>query len=204
MDNPIFDNRLRWYPTLQLGYLPISMPKTDYFDIYKGYEGKDFTNQLQQLRIQLVDKYDNEDILDFGVGAGTFIDTRGKDRTKGFDIDPKAVQWLQRKGIYVNPYDKKMDGLNSITFWDSLEHLRAPEHLLRRIKQFAFISIPIFRDLDDILSSKHFKPKEHFWYFTAEGLENYMKHNDFILVEANEMETELGRESIGTFVFRRR
>jgi hypothetical protein len=54
-----------------------------------------------------------------------------------------------------------------------------------------------------VLRSKHFRPQEHIWYFTREGLVNAMKACGFSLVAESDFETELGREDIGTFAFRR-
>jgi hypothetical protein len=54
-----------------------------------------------------------------------------------------------------------------------------------------------------VLRSKHFRPTEHCWYFTRPGLVFAMKLCGFVLVSESNIETELGREDIGTFAFRR-
>ncbi len=87
-------------------------------------------------------------------------------------------------GFDINPYAvawlkevgkyKDPYPVDSMSFWDSLEH---------------------------ILRSKHFRPDEHCWYWTKQGLQRFMSNFDFSLLEYNLMETEIGREDIGTFVF---
>jgi hypothetical protein len=78
-----------------------------------------------------------------------------------------------------------------------------PEAFLRCVRGMVFVSIPIFTDLDHIKRSKHYRPNEHLWYFTREGLVKWMHGHGFGLAEENRMETDLGREDIGTFVFHR-
>jgi hypothetical protein len=59
------------------------------------------------------------------------------------------------------------------------------------------------RDAEHALRSKHFRPTEHYWYFSRDGLVFAMKGCGFALVAESNVETELGREDIGTFAFRR-
>jgi hypothetical protein len=54
-----------------------------------------------------------------------------------------------------------------------------------------------------IAQSRHFKPGEHYWYFTTAGLIAWFWKLGFTCREANSMETMAGREDIGTFVFQR-
>ena len=87
--------------------------------------------------------------------------------------------------------------------WDVLEHIDDPDLAVARAAQFVFVSIPIFSDSTDILTSHHFRKDEHIWYFTDEGLRGWFNQQGFECVEQNRRECELGRKGIGTYVFRR-
>jgi hypothetical protein len=151
-------------------------------------------------RSDLVNRlYGDAQVVDIGIGSGHFIESR-KVSTFGYDVNPVAIRWLLERDLWWDPYARDPD---AITCWDSLEHLARPETLVRCVKNMIFISIPIFLDPDHVIRSKHYKPNEHFWYFTRDGLTEWMRRYGFSLVEENHMETNLGREDIGTFVFKR-
>lgn len=90
-----------------------------------------------------------------------------------------------------------------MTLWDVLEHIEDFPAVIANVRDWLFLSLPIFRDADHALRSKHFKPNEHCWYFTRDGLVAAMSMCGFALVSESRVETELGREDIGTFAFRR-
>ena len=91
-----------------------------------------------------------------------------------------------------------------MTFWDSLEHIARPEVLLSKVTgQTVFISTPIYTDAEDCIRSKHFKPKEHYWYWTDWGLRGWLRELGFAVVKSHERETDAGREAIGTYVAKR-
>ena len=104
-------------------------------------------------------------------------------------------------------YDKdiNMQYFKGLTFWDSFEHISEPSIILRKIYKgtYIFLSIPIFPDLVLLTNSRHYRPDEHYWYFTEEGLINLFNDNGFELIDFNEIESELGRKDIKTFAFRR-
>lgn len=152
--------------------------------------------RLTDARVSFVRKYADLGIVDIGIGGGAFV--RAAD-CFGYDVNANAIKWLKDNGKYKDPYN----GCDAITCWDSLEHIRYPDELLRNVRKFVFVSIPIFRDVDHVLSSKHFKPGEHVWYFTHEGLVNFMKLQGFDLLESNAMESDLGREGINSYAFKR-
>jgi hypothetical protein len=90
-----------------------------------------------------------------------------------------------------------------MTFWDSLEHIPDPKPLLDLITDYAFVSTPIYKNLHTLKTSKHYKPNEHVWYFTRDGIIQFMKAHGFQLLETSDVETQLGREAIESFVFAR-
>ncbi len=117
----------------------------------------------------------------------------------GFDVNPDAVAWLKAHESYYDPYK----GVAAITRWDSLEHIPDPEALIRSVGEWVFVSMPVYKDQADCLKSKHFKPGEHLHYWSVRGLIGWFAKMNFGCVEINEHESDLGREGITSFAFRR-
>ena len=63
--------------------------------------------------------------------------------------------------------------------------------------------MPIYEDSRHCLKSKHFKPGEHLHYFTHDGLLLWFEQQGFACVEHNDIESQLGREGITSYAFRR-
>ena len=199
---------LRWYPQYGFGYLPVHQhgEKHDYWDHYMECQDSAIGRQLNRFRVRLVKTYVPDGlVLDIGIGSGAFIRAHGN--ALGFDVDPQAVDWLRRNELYFTPYDpyQSLDRFDAVTLWDSLEHMRCPALLLDSILpgQYVFVSLPIFDRMEDVPRSKHYKPHEHYLYFTAGGLKAYMARYDLHCSKETWEETEIGREDIGTFVFRK-
>lgn len=193
-----------WFPTLNRGYFPVD-PKTwpydhQYFDKYTRYESQPIAKALNAFRVGIVEKHvGRSHLLDFGIGCGTFLKTRNNGDS-GYDINPKAVAWLKERGKYKIPFG---GCFRVVTFWDSLEHVDDIAELLEFVGEFAFISLPIFRDYDHALASKHFRPTEHYHYFTRDGFETMLAAEGFRVLEISDGETRAGREDILTFVAKR-
>ena len=137
-------------------------------------------------------------MVDIGIGGGRFVTEHPN--AKGFDINPEAVAWLQWTGNWVDPYSSIVE---AATFWDSLEHIHDPRPLLRNVRRYCFVSLPIFKDCNHILRSKHYRQDEHCWYFTRRGIVLFMKAFGFEQIKVCTMEQACGREDIETFVFGR-
>jgi predicted RNA methylase len=175
-----------------------------YFDRYATLATTEMGRRITEERAKLVVRFTREDadVLDIGVGCGAFLNAlRGQRECVGFDVNPAAIDWLKREAMWV---DRQLHrGAAALTFWDSLEHIVDPWSLVSRAQEEVFLSIPIFRDRAHVLASKHFKPNEHIWYFTHDGLVRAFQGRGFYLAHESQIETELGREDISTFVFRR-
>lgn len=199
---------LVWLPEVGIGYYPVTAQPYDdaYFERYQQQDQSEIGDRLNRARVDLVKKYTQGDELlcDVGIGGGRFVsDMRAaepKMRIRGTDVNPRAIEWLTERGIWHEPCEQAVDCL---TFWDSLEHINDPSEILAAARRLVFVSIPIFRDCEHILRSKHFRKDEHAWYYTAEGFRTFMGEHGFLLMESNTMEQDAGREDIGTFVFRR-
>lgn len=191
---------LAWRPEMGIGFLPLQDTPydEDYFEKYVRYANTEMGLALNDARLALVSKWCSEgSLVDVGIGSGQFVSVAG---SYGFDINPMAIELLNANNIMLDPHFEDID---CATFWDSLEHIAEISEILFHVKKFAFVSIPIFRGLDHVLSSKHFRRDEHCWYFTASGFKKFMEAHGFDVVEQNLMETDLGREDIGTFVCKR-
>ena len=140
-----------------------------YFKKCAGYD-QDVADRVNEGRVALVEKYHQNYVLDIGIGAGDFIQKRP--RTKGYDANPYANTWLKERNLY----DDRIGDYKAITMWDVLEHLVDPNATLKHVGQnaYLFVSLPIFSDLTNIRQSKHYRPNEHLYYFTRDGLVNWL------------------------------
>lgn len=190
--------KLLWLPNFGIGYYPVEDSPYDeaYWEKYIRMEDTDIGHQLNQARLEIVNRYQWDSLIDIGIGSGAFI--KELPNAYGFDINPSAVTWLKSVNKYKEPCQ-----IDCLTFWDSLEHIHNPTELLEKANKFVFISTPIYDDKAHILRSKHFRPDEHCWYFTKDGLIRFMSNFGFYCIEYSNIETEIGREDIGSFVFKR-
>ena len=139
-------------------------------------------------------------VLDVGAGAGLFVwDARGAGYdARGFDVMAPAADRLRAQGLYA----EELGDFAAVTLWDSLEHMEDCG-IVRKVRKggLLFASLPVFEDLNAIRASKHYKPGEHLYYWTAAGFVAYMALRGFRLLESSDHETRAGREAIGAFAF---
>ncbi|VEF98796.1 Uncharacterised protein [Pseudomonas aeruginosa] len=189
---------LLWSDELGMGFHP--RPPMDYsgpyFEKYQALDGTPMGAALTAARVDMVQRHFDGEVLDVGIGGGRFVIESGG---KGFDVNEEAVQWLKSRNAYADPYK----GVAAITCWDSLEHVPDPEALVRSVGEWVFVSMPVYKDQADCLKSKHFKPGEHLHYWSVRGLIGWFAKMNFGCVEINERESDLGREGITSFAFRR-
>lgn len=195
---PRLTDCLLWSEELGMGFHP--RPPMDYsgpyFEKYQALDATPMGTALTTARVDMVRRHFDGEVLDVGIGGGRFVVESGG---KGFDVNEEAVQWLKRRNAYADPYK----GVAAITCWDSLEHVPDPEALVRSVGEWVFVSMPVYKDQADCLKSKHFKPGEHLHYWSVRGLVGWFAKMNFGCVEINERESELGREGITSFAFRR-
>lgn len=197
------DNGMIWIPDLGLGYCPQQATPDfygkDYWDEYIKRSQTEMGRQITESRCELVKKHigARASVLDIGIGCGHFIETRGF--TFGHDVNPIGIQWLEDRHLYRDP----LNGFSNMTFWDALEHIPNASDVMGACKSHAFVTMPIYRDESSIRESRHFKPGEHIWYFTRDGLIRWSNGLGFQMVEHNDDETKIGRVDIETFVFKR-
>ena len=201
------ESELTWWPEIGIGHCNVAdLPSPydrRYFDKYLRYEGTELSDKLLAFRLGLVRKHvGGVTLIDIGIGCGSFIKYRqaaDAALTFGHDLNPWAAGWLLNNRSLAEPCDR---GIEVATFWDSLEHIDDPRPVILS-KKWCFVSAPIFTDAGHVLRSKHFRRNEHRWYFTHEGIIQWFAALGFALVEHTDEESKLGREDIGTYVFRR-
>jgi len=169
----------------------------------EAYEGTPIASAVNEGRVALLKRYleRRARVLDIGCGTGAFMRLANNSKLvcKGMEVLPSIAQAMRRGGTFAdNPAD-----FDAVTMWDVIEHLDVPHSQLKRITRgaYVFISIPVFDDLRRIRESKHYRPGEHLYYWTARGFTDWMAMYGFRLVETSDHETKAGRDSIGAFAF---
>jgi hypothetical protein len=179
-----------------------------YFEKYLNYETAPIGKNLNKARLGAVYAWAKDlKIIDVGIGCGSFIKKAMEKELKiwGFDINPYSINWLKNLALYDDPA-KPQNEYFCYTYWDSLEHIPNPQNILSKILlgAYVFISIPIFKNLEKITYSKHYRPNEHYYYFTTSGLIQWLNNYDLQLIKIYDFEERAGRQGIGTFLFEKR
>ncbi len=172
-----------------------------YFSKYHGYSETEMGRQINNFRLKTVNRFTSGLVVDIGIGSGQFVEARNAlgMPTLGTDVNPVGIAWLKERGLEAN-LDQPIP---VITCFDSLEHIRDHKPLLDKVTKFFVTSIPIFEDYRAAYTSKHFRKTEHFWYYSHRGLVSTLWNRGLRLVEYTDYESELGREGIRTYVFKR-
>ena len=198
-------SRLIWFEQHGFGYYPVDQARAPYDEAYFAkYEKMGETTMGRALNIargRMVERHWPGGLVDVGIGCGSFVDYRDNFETWGYDINPAAVAWLHQHDLYWNP---RIDPCDAVSMWDVLEHMPDFPELLANVRQWAFLAVPLFQTVDHVLQSRHFRPDEHCWYFTKDGLIEVMDELGWRLVEMTGIETMLGRDQIFSFAFNRR
>ncbi len=169
----------------------------------QAYEGNTVANAVNAGRCALLMRHlpDGASVLDVGAGSGAFVRAAaswGFDAC-GFDVIPAAADRLRAAGVYA----EDPGVFDAVALWDSIEHMEDPASILDAVRPPAvlFVSIPVFQDLRAIRESKHYRPGEHLYYWTAQGFIDWIAHYGFRLLEQSDHEVAAGRDSIGAFAF---
>jgi hypothetical protein len=170
---------------------------TSYWEEFRQRDASSMGEMLTEARVAMVRRHYAGQVVDIGIGGGRFVEYAA---AQGYDVNTEANEWLRQREAFCDPYCRPVD---AITCWDSLEHIPDPAALLAQVREWAFISIPIFEEGDGVPGSRHFKPGEHIWYFSHRGLIDWMLTKGFACMEHNDAETELGREGIRSYAFMR-
>ena len=197
-------NGLVWLPELGMGRYPVPAARpydANYFARYRQMAETSMGLQLTTARLLLVGRHYLGKVLDVGIGSGQFVECRPD--TWGYDVNPEGVAWLQARMRWADLYAADIT-FPALTFWDSLEHIDEPEAAVAKAVQWVFVSLPVFRDADHILKSRHYRKDEHIWYWTHNGLLRWFEAQGFVCVEHNTIESALGRDGISSYAFKRK
>lgn len=219
-------HRLHWMEPIGIGFLDCDTftgpdgekpaPYDDaYFAKYRDMADSEVGAALNTFRAMLVSRHAPLDVecppshtcslLDVGIGDGAFLRAVAPFAWLspfGCDINPAGIAYLIENGQLAS--FEEPASFDVVTFWDSLEHIRDPRPALAAARHVALVSIPIFTDAAHAVTSRHFRPDEHFWYFTRHGFIQFADQEGFDCIDVLATETALGRDSIETFVLRRR
>lgn len=116
-------------------------------------------------------------LLDFGCGPGAF--------------HKSSLNGYQAFGYDINPhcgFTEFPDApINILTMWDSLEHVTDPCQLIRDIgPEWIFLSTPNLESVrGDIRQWRHYRPKEHLYYFDIHSLTEILNSLGYNIVEHN-------------------
>ncbi len=200
--HPVEPGRLTWFDAYGCGYYPIKQSEAPYdeayFARYAGMANTEMGQALNVTRARMVERWWQGDLVDIGIGSGSFIEHRPD--TWGYDVNPTAVLWLRRNKRWWNP---RVDPCPAVSMWDVLEHMPDFPKVLANVRAYVFVALPVFDGPGQALASRHYRPTEHCWYFTSFGFIQAMSDLGWRWLETNWNESLLGRERIASFAFRR-
>ena len=181
--------------------------KDDYFNKYIRYEDNEIGKKINACRLDLIEKHcPYKSVLDVGIGSGQMIKMAKKRKIMlyGYDINPVGVNWLKEHGKFYD-ISRSLKELTGICFFDSLEHIPNPGAILKKLNYwtYVFMSIPIIKDFNKLREWKHYRPDEHYYYFTQEGLFEYMEAHNCVYIAKSDCEIKAGRDDIYTYIWRR-
>lgn len=197
------DRGVAYQRDMQAGRVPYD---ADYLKKVDAYDGSPIARAVNAGRVAMLTRHlpAGALLLDIGAGSGAFV----RDAcaagfvARGYDVMPGSRERLLKARRYA---DGNPAWFDATTLWDVAEHMENPAHVLRRVPTDArlFVSIPIFADLRAIRASRHYRPGEHLYYFSADGFIAWIALHGFRLLERSAHEVDAGREGIGAFAFRR-
>ncbi|MDZ4373556.1 MAG: methyltransferase domain-containing protein [Phenylobacterium sp.] len=211
----IMQHCLTWFPELGYGYFECAQETVGdvydaaYFERYADQADTPLGRRLMASRVELVKRHVGDmalrlkPCLDVGIGCGAFVEALEEtgNESRGYDVNPAGIAWLESREIFGDLYARPWP---IVTFWDALEHIREPAKALAQCEDWVFVALPIFRDADHVLASKHYRKDEHYHYWTRDGFRRFAGACGFDVVDLVATETALGRDDVETFVLRRR
>lgn len=163
-------------------------------------------DKLNLLRLGLIAPYLSEkrdsDLLDYGCGPGTFMGFAFPhlERCDGVDINPN----IERQNIYSKiPKGVRYD---IVTMFDVIEHFESPIATLKKIAMsikrggHILITTPDFNECmvkGNKIEWRHYKPKEHLFYYTTISLKMLLVRCGFECVEEGYRESLIRKGYLG-------
>ncbi len=166
----------------------------DYWDLMVRLNTQ-HAEQICNIRWNFVKDINPKTVLDFGCGMGHFRAFR----PDGVEVDTYDVGGWPQTGIHHSQYDL-------VTFWDVIEHIKHLKSLRPVLKMATHVAVtvPIKPEGRKSLKGwKHYKPGEHYHYFSIKSLKDWFDSEGFEFVSGGWPEEECGiREDIFSGLFR--
>jgi len=183
----------------------------EYCSKYTKYDNTQLGVDLNKFRLEFVQHFIKRvnspklKVLDFGCAVGAFC----KIVAEHFDSYGCEVNsfyekvWKEDVSGAKYSLSVPQEQFDVVTFFDSLEHVDDIKGLLEKLNvSHVVISIPIVPK-EKLPQSRHLRPQEHLHYFTTSSLCKFFSQSGYELGGTSSRESELGREDIFTFYFRK-
>lgn len=152
---------------------------SDYFE-HMIHVNSGSAKKLFQVRWDFVADVNAHTVLDFGCGCN-FLSIF---QPHGVDVDSFDIGYID-EGVSYPQTGITRDKYDLVCFFDVLEHVdwtNAPDELIEeaiRMASWVAVSIPIKPEEQPLETWKHYKPREHLTYFTAETLVAFFDDRGF-------------------------
>jgi hypothetical protein len=154
---------------------------------YQRYEKTVTNRNINEYRFGRIPS-GTKGLLDYGCGVGSFVKYCNINGlvAHGYDLNPY--------GDYCDPAIL-MDEYDTVSFWDSIEHIVDPVRLIRGIgARSIVISTPSTDDFkgkkSDIPKWRHYMPEEHVHYFNEKSLRALLESAGYEVVFVDYGESE--------------
>ena len=163
-----------------------------------GHSNQYYSDIVHHNRRELVESYASlSSCFDYGCGKTPFYES--------YEI---GGCWDKYTEGFTKFDNKKYLSCSTLLLFDVLEHIYDPESFLLTIPQKqCIVTIPIvpgdtLKSLDEVKNWKHYKPGEHFWYFTLNGFKTFVENIGWKVIYCDKTECP-PREDIFSFVLKR-
>lgn len=183
------------------------------------YDEYPTTEAMSHLRANIVEVFcpcEDERVLDFGCGNGSFLCEMGSRRWGCYGMDVSGYPFEEEGFIEAAP--NPSIPVDVVTFFDSLEHLPRPQAILGNLHcRYVVISVPwlpsegmsVEEFVECFMAWKHRRYGEHLWHFSPPTLEKMMQDAGFTMVHFGNFEDRIrkgdgSRPNVLTAVFEKR
>ena len=163
----------------------------EYFDKYKALGQTPLGIAIYTNRWALISRFCQSpnvagkylNILDYGSGPGSF-NIHGPDNYRKFNYDINPVC-----GFTEVPKER----WDIVAMWDSIEHIPNFYSLIKELNpEWLFITTPNLESVDKPITHwKHYRPKEHIFYFDRHSLDVILTDLGYQILEMNYDEGKL-------------
>jgi hypothetical protein len=164
-----------------------------YWDIMLR-QNSETAKMISDIRWNFVKEINPKIVLDYGSGPGWFRCYA----PKGIEVDTFDTAPWPQTGLRHDRYDL-------ITFWDVIEHFKDLDKELKILLHHANVialTVPIKPKRQDLSTWKHYKPNEHFQYFTDQSLDKILNDYGFQRIKYGNIECP-PRTDITSYLYKR-